>query len=1023
MKNYHENPKILHVGCEQSRAYYIPFSDKAAAMSCPREESDRFINLCGEWEFEYYGSIYDFNGFDGLGRKIPVPSCWQNHGFDTHMYSNTRYPFPYEPPYVPHFTPCGAYARNFDIENIHGSRFYINFEGVDSCFYLWVNGEFAGYSQVSHSTSELDITDYLKEGKNRVGVLVMKWCDGSYLEDQDKFRMSGIFRDVYILRRCENHLRDFFITADIDGTVNVELDKEAKCELFDLNGEKIAENSGKNAHFFIKNPRLWTAETPNLYTLVLERGGEVIVQKIGLRRIEAKDGIVLLNGKKLRIKGVNRHDSDPVTGYTISRAQAIKDMKIMKEHNINAIRTSHYPNAPWFTELCDEFGFYVIDEADIEIHGTSAIYGGSQGETFGLLAQDERFADAILDRVQRCVIRDKNRTSVIFWSLGNEGGFGKSFENAGRWVKSYDSTRLVHYESSMWQTGDHINDTSMLDVESTMYADFDWINNYFGGKMWRRTSNGSGSAYGGAGEWVDAPEGYVPKPYMQCEYIHAMGNGPGGIEEYIALMDKYEGFAGGFVWEWCDHAVYMGEENGRKKYFYGGDFGEYPNDVNFCMDGLVYPDRTEHTGLMDYKNAIRPVKAKLENGSIVFENRMDFVNTEDYVTAKYELLCDGKASLSADLSMPSIAPGEYGSVDLETLNIDELDFDGHEYFIKITYYQKNDAAVTKTGHILGFDCLYLGGEYRHDTVSSEGKVEFEENRREIILTGESFRYTFDKLTGCFKSLTVNGSEILEKPMEWNIFRAPTDNDRNIVNEWQLAGYDRAVYRGFDVSVGAAYETTDEETGEVINGEAVKRARMIGAGIECTVSVAAAHIQQILEIKAKWTVYADGKIALDAEFMKNTKMPYLPRIGLRLFVSKTFDNCRYYGYGPYESYSDKKSASYLGEFAAGIEEMHEDYVKPQENGSHCGCRFAEFVSDTLVIRADGDFSFNFSEYSQEELALKKHNFELVKDKNNIICLNLLESGIGSNSCGPLPSKEHRIEKEYYKCGINMKFTKF
>lgn len=1017
MKNYHENPQTLHIGTEENRAYYIPFSDRKEALLKPREESDRFISLNGEWEFEYYESYYDFEGFDNLTKKIPVPSCWQNHGFDTHMYTNVRYPYPFEPPYVPNYTPCGAYARSFNIDEKADNSFFINFEGVDSCFYLWINGEFIGYSQVSHSTSEFDITDFVTEGENRVCALVLKWCDGSYLEDQDKFRMNGIFRDVYILRRSYEYVRDFFITSDTDGTVKISLDKSALCSLLDLDGKEIAHAEGDKLSFKIENPALWTAETPNLYTLIIERGGEVIVQRIGLRKIEVRNGVIYLNGKKLRLKGVNRHDSDPITGYTISPEQAVTDLRLMKEHNINAIRTSHYPNSPWFTELCDRFGFYVVDEADIEIHGTSSIYGGSQNKTFGLLAQDKRFYDAILDRVQRCVIRDKNRTSVIFWSLGNEAGYGESFENAGRWVKSYDSTRLLHYESSMWQTGEHKNDTSMLDVMSTMYADYDWIESYFGDKQWLASSGGEGSEYGGAGYWTDALKGYVPKPYMQCEYIHAMGNGPGGIEEYIALMDKYDGFAGGFVWEWCDHAIYMGEENGRKKYFYGGDFGEYPNDGNFCMDGLVYPDRTPHTGLLDYKNALRPVRARLDGDKIIFENRMDFLSLGDFVYAGYELLCNGTVTLSGDLELPGIEPRAFAEVELETLKLGELKFDENEYFLKITYYQKNDTALVKSKHILGFDSLSLGGRYNLPEVCGEGRVEFRENRKEIILTGSDFVYTFDKLTGCFKSLIYDGEEILEKPVEWNIFRAPTDNDRNIVREWQRAGYDRAVYRGYDASVSAMYEALDEAADET----GVKRAREIGACIECSVSAAAAHIQQILEIKTKWLVFADGSVKLEAEFVRNTGMPYLPRIGLRMFASKEFDRCRYYGCGPYESYSDKKSASYIGEFESDISHMHEDYVKPQENGSHCDCRFAEFVSQKHTIRAEGEFSFNFSEYTQEELASRKHNFELQKSGYSVICLNLFESGIGSNSCGPLPSDKYKLDGKCYNADIFFKIS--
>lgn len=993
MKNYHENPGILHVGTEDNRAYYIPFSDRLSALSCAREKSDRFISLCGSWNFKYYSSIYDFDGFDNLTDTIPVPSCWQNHGYDTHMYTNTRYPFPYEPPYVPHHTPCGAYARDFVIDEKSDNRFYLNFEGVDSCFYLWVNDNFAGYSQVSHSTSEFDITDYINEGKNRICVLVLKWCDGSYLEDQDKFRMSGIFRDVYLLKRPQNHLRDFFIKTDISGTVLVELDREAKCTLLDLNGDTADEAIGKSIELKIEKPVLWTAETPNLYTLIIETAGEVIVQKIGLRKIEIRDGVIYLNNKKLRIKGVNRHDSDPVTGYTISREQAMTDLRLMKEHNINAIRTSHYPNSPWFTELCDEFGFYVIDEADVEIHGTSALYGGSQEKTFGLLARDERFFEAILDRVQRCVIRDKNRTSVIFWSLGNEGGYGEGFENAGRWVKAYDDTRLLHYESSVWETGGHKNDTSMLDVMSNMYAAPERIKNYFENRE-------------------------DTKPFVLCEYIHAMGNGPGGIEDYIALMDKYDGFVGGFVWEWCDHAVYMGEENGRKKYFYGGDFGEYPNDGNFCMDGLVYPDRTLHTGLLEYKNAIRPVRATLNGDTITFENRMDFVNLSDYLYAKYELLRDGIAVQSGNVPLPEIKPREFGDTKLEALDLwdtksDTLnvgDTKNHEYFLNITYYQKQDMPLTRANHVLGFDQMYLGGEYIAEEIHSGGQVEIEELRTKIILSGDNFKYTFDKLTGCFESISVNGSEILEKPMEWNIFRSPTDNDRNVVRGWIAAGYDRAVYRGFNVSVSSGYEADGGE------------ARYVGAVIECSVSAAAVHIQQILEIKARWTVSADGRISLEAEFIKNTDMPYLPRIGLRAFVSKKFNKCVYYGFGPYESYSDKKLASYLGRFEADIEDMHEDYVKPQENGSHTGCRYAEFKSERFAIRADGDFSFNFSEYSQEELMAKKHNFELEKSGYSIICLNFFESGIGSNSCGPEPDEQYKINNKSYSCKINLTFMK-
>lgn len=426
IEKYYNDLNTLHINTEENRAYYMPCSDIENAR---KGTNDRKQVLNGEWNFMYYTCIDDVpedfkdgntDGFD----KIPVPSCWQTQGYDRHQYTNTRYPFPYNPPYVPYDNPCGAYLTHFESDNDY--RKYLNFEGVDSCFYVWVNGEFVGYSQVSHSTSEFDITDKVKNGDNILCVLVFKWCDGSYLEDQDKFRMSGIFRDVYILNRPQKHIRDYKIETDIQGKINIEIDSDTDVS-FVLENEKGEIYSGDSKTITVEKPILWNAEYPYLYTLYLVTEDEVIREKIGFREIKIDDGIVFLNNKPIKMKGVNRHDSDPVTGYTISREQAEKDLKLMKQHNINALRTSHYPNAPWLMQLCDEYGFYVIAESDIEIHGTASFFGGSQAVTFGLLAQNPDWENAILDRVQRNVIRDKNRTSVCIWSLGNEGGYGVNF--------------------------------------------------------------------------------------------------------------------------------------------------------------------------------------------------------------------------------------------------------------------------------------------------------------------------------------------------------------------------------------------------------------------------------------------------------------------------------------------------------------------------------------------------------------------------------------------------------------------
>lgn len=974
LEKYYENPNILHVGCEEPRAYYVPFSDKGDALSCVREKSDRFISLNGRWSFRYCKSVYEMPELEDIDytEKITVPSCWQCKGYDTHNYVNVKYPFPYDPPYVPHENPCAMYERSINFKKADDKKYYINFEGVDSCFYLWINGEFAGYSQVSHSTSELDVTGYLKNGRNRINVLVLKWCDGSYLEDQDKFRMSGIFRDVYILERDAEHVKDFFVRTKTDGTVMIDADAELDCELMD-NGAVIAAGHGKSIEMKIDAPRLWTAETPYLYTLIIKCGGEYIVQKIGLREICIRNRVVLLNGRKFKIKGVNRHDSDPITGYTISREQAMRDLTLMKRHNINAIRTSHYPNSPWFTELCDELGFYVCAESDIEIHGVTSFYGGSQDKTFGLLAQDKRFEKAVLDRVQRNVQRDKNRTCIVIWSLGNESGFGESFEKAGRWIKTFDRSRLTHYESSVWETPGHKNDTSMLDLYSTMYAPPESIVEYFADH-----SN--------------------KKPYIMCEFIHAMGNGPGSIYDYLDLVDRYDGFVGAFVWEWCDHAVYMGKKNGKAAYFYGGDFNEVVHDVNFCMDGLVYPDRTPHTGLLEYKNSIRPIRAELDGEYIVLENRLDFSDISELYEIRYKIMVNGVTEFEGTIEIPATEPHGYCRIPLPN----EECMDG-ECYILLSYYTKKDQPLVPAGSDMGFDQLQL----RKDKVfcleanSCEDCVHTEDDETKAVLTGSGFRYVYNKLTGIFDSLEVNGKELIVRPMEWNIMRAPTDNDRNVKNSWIHAGYNRTVAR--------AYGTEIREKGE----ETV---------LITDINITAVQMRSILKLRAKWHVRNDGVIKLTVKVKFNDNKPYielpfLPRFGVRMFLDKSASAVTYYGYGPYESYSDKHLASYMGKFDTTVADMHEDYVKPQENGSHYGCKYAKIGPVEVYGKA---FSFNASEYTQEELMSKAHNFELEKSGMTVLCIDYRQCGIGSNSCGPQLTEKERLEKKF-KWSVELKLN--
>lgn len=1027
MHRFHEDPHVLHVGTTPDRSYYIPFADEEEAQG---GQSSRVFSLNGEWGFRYFDSFLDaMDPEEGLSfdeeelDSIQVPSCWQNQGYGRHMYTNVRYPFPCDPPYVPDENPCGLYVRHFELEEGGlSARWFLNFEGVDSCFYLWVNGEFAGYSQVSHSTSEFELTQLLQEGDNTVAVLVLQWCDGSYLEDQDKLRMSGIFRDVYLLARPEAFLRDFFVkqsfSADFSAAdLSVELSPEDSAavtgRLYTPEGALLAEAgpSPEGLSFHVDAPVLWNAEQPAQYTLVLETEDECISQQVGLRKIEVAGGIVLLNGSPIKFRGVNRHDSDPVTGYTISREQALLDLALMKRHNINAIRTSHYPNAPWFLQMCSEYGFYVVAEADIECHGVAEKLGHHELETYPDLADDPRFAQAILDRVQRCVIRDKNNAAAVVWSLGNESGYGANFEEAGRWVKAFDPSRLLHYENFLTYHKARKPDCSMLDLFSCMYAPVQIIDRYFGPWKDGIPMNGEAGEMEGLSQELQeqihrlsqagirdafyGPDG-SKKPFLQCEYIHAMGNGPGDAEDYQRQIMQYDGFCGGFVWEWCDHAVYGGTTpDNRPVYRYGGDFGEFPHDGNFCMDGLVYPDRTPHMGLLEFKNCIRPVRArKTGENTFTFHNFLDFTDAEAYLNVSYEVMQDGEILYGGAVELPHLPPHGEAEVSLPGLP------EGGVCTLTFFYTAKDDSDFFRAGHSLGFDELVLSEEPFFLDPPSPGAVAAEESPRSIVLTGEGFRYEFSRTDGLFTSLVFHGRSLLTRPMEWNLYRAPTDNDRNIDPTWMGVGYDRPTVKVYETQVTASE-----------NG---------GASVACRLGIAAVTIAKFLDISAVFHVDAQGRIDVSLECRRDTRFPFLPRFGVRLFLPKEFGTVEYFGCGPYESYADKHLASRLGVYAQAVDAMHEDYLKPQENSSHIGCRYVTLSDGAYALTASSEtpFSMNVSPYTQEELKRKKHNWELEKSGETVFCVDYKMSGVGSNSCGPELLPQYRLDEEEFSFSFTL-----
>lgn len=1128
--HHYENLHILHENTMPDRNYYIPAGKAYSTSLDARDHSDRVQFLNGTWKFRYYDSIYnlqdefysegyDVSGFD----DIPVPSVWQMHGYDYHQYTNVRYPFAFDPPYVPKDNPCGAYVTDFDYDqNEDAPLAHLNFEGVDSCFYVWLNGRYVGYSQVSHSTSEFDITEFIRNGSNRLCVLVLKWCDGSYLEDQDKFRMSGIFRDVYILKRPAGSVFDYFIRTScddiknptkadviidftaftgyasgakpeagvgkgVDSDINIEvtiLDADGricssgcvKCEICAQGDANTNADKGKTAAssssitLSIDSPVLWNAEKPYLYTVIIRCAGEVITDRIGIREITIENKIVYINGMPIKFHGVNRHDSDPVTGFTISREQIIRDMSLMKQHNVNAIRTSHYPNVPYFYVLCDEYGFYVIDEADIEAHGPSELfYSDNSWENKAArwnepIANNPEFCESILDRIRRCVTRDKNRACVVIWSMGNESAYGVTFEEALAWVKSYDSSRLTHYESAQYTDGKRKYDYSNLDLYSRMYPSISEM-----------------------AEYID---GDGDKPYILCEYCHAMGNGPGDLEDYFQFFDTHETTCGGFVWEWCDHAIYRGKAaNSKDMYAYGGDSDETIHDGNFCMDGLVYPDRRPHTGLLEFKNINRPVRITgydETNGVLTLHNYMDFTDIRDYLTMSYEVTCDGQIIASGNIDVPSVAPHGDGTACLRLItemqnllqtlsaingpdNSDSTatadcssvaerfddkacinDMIPHRAFLRVIYKAAVGSAFVKEGDVLGFDEVELGSPKQNtgelmDKTSALSKAQdttsaplhISESDTEFVISGSNFEYTFDRNTGNFAGIVVDGQELLSAPCDKTIWRAPTDNDRNIKNEWFRAHYDMVSERTYETSC-------------IIKNDL--------AVITCTSCLSAPTVQPVLRINAEWTVSAEGTITSGMHVAKNPEFPVLPRFGVRMILKEDMQNINYIGMGPYESYIDKHHASWHGSFSASIYEMHEDYIMPQENGSHFDCSYVQISAPGANDEADKNssdknnyagsssyqsicntqtastiaattahsisvtsavpFSMNASPYTAEELTNAAHNYELPESNKSVLCIDYRQNGIGSNSCGPELDEKYRFDEDEWEFGFTM-----
>ena len=961
MERYFEQMGFINV--LEPRAYYIPFvpNDK---FSNDREDSSLFTSLNGEWEIKEYPTFLDVpeNFYQAeTDNKIPVPSCVQMHGYDVLMYTNINYPFAYDPPYVSAKNPCYHYRTKFNVK-ADGNKKYLNFEGVDSCFYLYVNDKFVGFSQISHRISEFDITSYLVDGENKMDVLVLKWCAGSYAEDQDKWRFTGIFRDVYLLSRPSLCIGDYKIDTKMDGSVTVSYEKGAPC-VISFNGESKNAKEGDSVVFKVENPKLWSAETPYLYDLIIECDGEKVREEVGIRESAIVDGIFLVNGKPIKLRGVNRHDFSTDKGATVSVEDIVKELTLMKNLNVNAIRTSHYPNAPEFYKLCDRFGLYVMSESDLESHGTTSAIpshmrgdGRSAGkahyldqewkESFSMLMLNPLYYDLITDR-QRCNVEvQKNRPCVVIWSLGNESGWGEALMRAGKWIKSRDS-RPVHYESAFQFPRSVYTDDDYykfpIDMVSRMYCSVEWMQNFLKGIR-------SG----------DCPVEKETRPLVLCEYCHAMGNGPGDLKDYWDLIDSNDRFMGAFIWEWGDHGLTID----GKGFYYGGDFPADLSDGNFCIDGIVSSDRKIKTGSLEMKQIYQPIKIEKVNGKITLSSKNYFSNLDVKVVITRKELAK---PLSKDEYNIVIQPQKSVTIEIE---------DAQNVLVDI-YSNKTWVGVDKDTIIAqeGFAKQAFVQEKRTWAIP-----EIEQNDRYVFVKTSKTDYKIDKTSGEIVSIKSASGELLKEPMRLNIYRAPTDNDRVVKNKWRWGRFNMTKCEARSVE---AFGST-----VLVHG-----------------SIASEILLPIVDYTLTYQFFDEG-VSMSIAYKKDDGFEYLPKLGFDFAVDKSFKKIEYLGYGPYESYVDKRRACRKDVYKTTVNDNFEHYVKPQENGAHYDCDYMTISNGKTTIRVEDKFSFNASAYSVKTLEETKHDFELKADDKTYISLDYFKSGIGSNSCGPSLIKKYR-----------------
>ena len=989
-----EDPQVIGRNKEAPHATLIPFANAAAAKQGNREASPFYRLLNGEWKFhwaptpeerpaEFHEPDFDVSQWD----EIPVPANWQMHGYGFPHYTNIRYPFEKNPPYIRHdHNPVGSYRRTFRIPgDWRGRQVFLHFAGVESAFYVWINGKRVGYSQGSRTPAEFDVTRYLQQGENTLAVEVYRFSDGSYLEDQDFWRLSGIFRDVFLFSTPKRHIRDFWARTPLDEAyrdATLELNVQVRnfddagapaavrATLLDADGASVAElgpsrveiGGGEEVsidlNHTLSNPRKWTAETPYLYRLVLSledgsgREIEAVATNVGFREVEIEGGQLLVNGKAISIKGVNRHEHDPDLGHVPTRERMLEDIRLMKQHNINAVRTSHYPHATEWYELCDRYGLWVVDEANIESHGM----GYAPDET---LANKPEWGPAHLDRIQRMVERDKNHPSVIVWSMGNEAGDGVNFVQASEWIRLRDPSRPVHYEQAA--------ERPHVDMVSPMYATIERI--------------------------VDYAKRNPDRPLILCEYAHAMGNSVGNLQDYWDAIEAYPALQGGYIWDWVDQGLRKVTGDGKQFWAYGGDYGDKPTDGNFCMNGLVQPDRRPNPHIQEVKKVYQYVKATpvdLGEGKIRVRNKYDFLST-GFLKGELVVTADGRELSSGALPPLDLAPGEEREVALP-LAKPALE-PGVEYWLTVRFSLAEETAWAPAGHVVAWDQMQLpwSAPAPKIDVSALPEASYQENDKAIVARGRGFSLRVGKARGAIESFEVDGKELLTRPLEPNFWRAPTDNDLGARLEERLAVWRRA---------GA-----DREVRSV---EARQAGRAVEIAVEALLPAGGARYRNV------YSVFGSGDVLVEASYRPGTKLPYMPRFGMQAGVSGDLRVMSWYGRGPHESYADRKTSASVGYYSGSVDEQTHPYARPQETGNKTDVRWVALTDGEgrgLLAVGQPLLSASAWAFRPEQLERNDHAYQVEKSSDITLNLDYKQMGVGGdNSWGATPHPQYRLPAE-------------